>query len=195
MLFLIHFKKPKFSKRPLLVGIFLMLFGLTPVWADSGDTMNQTSDLSLAEKNLKSATTFLKENQEKPEIHTLTSGLQYKVITSGSGTPPGPTDFVTVHYRGTLQDGNVFDSSYTHNTPATFAVNAVIPGWTEILQLMSPGSKWTVYIPPQLAYGKQGVGRLIGPNALLIFDIELISVKPSLDQDQDGLSDELEDEG
>ncbi len=154
-----------------------------------------TTTTSLAEKNLIQGNAFLQENQNNPEIHSLPSGLQYKIIKEGTGISPGPTDFVTVNYRGTLTDGTEFDSSYTHNAPTTFAVNAVIPGWSEALQLMKPGAKWTIYIPPKLAYGSQGAGRLIGPNATLIFDIELISVKPALDEDQDGFNDEIEDDG
>ncbi len=153
-----------------------------------------SSEVSLAEKNLNLGKQFLTENQQKPDIHVLPNGLQYRVIKEGSGTPPTLTDFVTVNYRGTLIDGTEFDSSYTHNTPATFAVNAVIPGWTEILQLMKPGAKWVVYIPPALAYGQRGVGRLIGPNATLIFDIELLSVKPVLDDHQEDLDDDYEDD-
>lgn len=138
---------------------------------------------------------FLEENAKKPNVHTLPSGLQYKINQPGTGTPPGPTDFVTVHYRGTLIDGTEFDSSYHHDTPATFAVNAVIPGWTEALQLMSPGAKWTLYIPGNLAYGPRGAGKLIGPNATLIFDVELISIKPILDITPGGEFLDSEDDG
>jgi len=153
-----------------------------------------TADANLAAKNLAAGQKFLAENQHHAKVHVLPSGLQYRILQEGAGQPPSPTDFVTVHYRGTLIDGMEFDSSHRHNAPATFAVNAVIPGWTEALQLMKPGAKWTVYIPPQLAYGSRGVGRLIGPNATLIFDIELIAVKPAVDDSQDTL-DDFEDEG
>ena len=141
------------------------------------------------------ANQFLTENARKSDIKTTPSGLQYKIIQEGNGIPPGPTDFVTVNYRGTLVDGTEFDSSYKHNSPTTFALNTVIPGWTEALQLMKPGAKWTIYLPPTLAYGKQGAGRLIGPDATLIFDVELIAVKPSLDnsgENQLELDDEAE---
>ena len=152
------------------------------------------ADTTVAAKNLAAGQKFLTENAHKPHIHVLPSGLQYHISHEGKGQSPGPTDFVTVHYRGTLIDGTEFDSSHRHNAPATFAVNAVIPGWTEALQLMKPGAKWTVYIPPKLAYGSRGVGRLIGPNATLIFDIELLSVKPAPDDTQD-MIDDFEDDG
>lgn len=154
-----------------------------------------TAELPLAEKNAAAGQAFLEANKKNPDIHVLPSGLQYKIIKEGTGTSPGPTDFVTVNYRGTLIEGTEFDSSYTHQTPITFAVNAVIPGWSEVLQLMKPGSKFTVYIPPNLAYGQQGAGRLIGPNATLVFDIELISVKSALDENPDGSPDEIDEEG
>lgn len=119
---------------------------------------------------------FLAENKKKDGIITLPSGLQYKVINKGSGDSPKLTDEVTVNYRGTLIDGTEFDSSYSRGKPAKFKVNAVISGWTEALQIMKPGSKWQLFIPPSLAYGERGAGRDIGPNAALIFDVELLSV-------------------
>jgi FKBP-type peptidyl-prolyl cis-trans isomerase FklB len=115
---------------------------------------------------------FLIHNAKKPGVVTLPSGLQYKVIRKGSGKSPGPHDSVTVNYRGTLINGNEFDSSYREGKPATFRVDGVIKGWTEALQLMREGAKWQLYIPADLAYGKRG------PLAdkTLIFDVELISV-------------------
>ena len=107
---------------------------------------------------------------------TTPSGLKYVVITSGSGKTPGPTDKVTVHYRGTLTDGTEFDSSYKRGKPATFPVDRVIPGWTEALQLMKEGDKWKLTIPPNLAYGERGAGAAIPPNSTLIFEVELIQV-------------------
>lgn len=148
---------------------------------------------SLAEKNLAEANAFLEENKKKPNVVTLPSGLQYKVITQGTGTPPGPVDFVTVNYRGTLLDGTEFDSSYKRGTPSTFAVNAIIPGWSEALQLMTPGSKWELYVPPNLAYGEQGAGRQIEPNSLLNFEVELIAVKQPTDNDTGPLEETEED--
>ncbi len=129
------------------------------------------------EKNLKAGQTFLAENKTKEGVVTLPSGLQYKVITPGTGKTPKATDKVKTHYRGTLIDGTEFDSSYKRGKPATFPVNGVIKGWTEALQLMKEGAKWQLFIPPDLAYGKRGAGNKIGANATLIFDIELISIE------------------
>jgi FKBP-type peptidyl-prolyl cis-trans isomerase FklB len=131
----------------------------------------------LAEKNKKEGDAFLAENKSKEGVKTLPSGLQYKVVTEGTGPKPKPTDTVTVNYRGTLVDGTEFDSSYKRGQPATFPVNGVIPGWTEALQLMPTGSKWQLFIPANLAYGERGAGQNIGPNATLIFDVELLAVK------------------
>ena len=119
---------------------------------------------------------FLAENAKKPGITTLPSGLQYEVLTAGSGKKPTLTSSVTTHYHGTLPSGKVFDSSYQRGQPATFPVNGVIAGWTEALQLMPEGSKWRLYIPSDLAYGKRGAGRDIGPDSALIFDVELLKV-------------------
>lgn len=180
----------------ILLSIFIQAEAHAKINSSVPKETPQFSDsLPIAEKNLHLGKTFLEENQKKADIHSLPSGMQYKVQKEGEGQSPGPTDVVTVNYRGTLIDGTEFDSSYSRHTPATFAVNAVIPGWTEALQLMKPGAKWTVYIPSKLAYGEYGAGRLIGPNSTLIFDIELLSVKSSLDLSQEGLSDEIDDEG
>jgi len=131
----------------------------------------------LAEKNKKEGEEFLAENKTKEGVKTLPSGLQYKIITEGTGKTPKATDTVTVNYRGTLLDGQEFDSSYKRGQPATFPVNGVIGGWTEALQLMKEGAKWQLFVPADLAYGEKGAGNIIGPNAALIFDVELISVK------------------
>ena len=131
-----------------------------------------------ADKNSKESEKFLAENKAKPGVKTTASGLQYKVEKEGSGTPPKETDTVVVNYRGTLIDGTEFDSSYKRGEPATFPVNRVIKGWTEALQLMKPGAKYQLVIPPDLAYGPGGTGGDIGPNATLIFEVELMSVKP-----------------
>lgn len=130
-----------------------------------------------AEPNHKAAATFLAENGKKSDVHTTPSGLQYKVIAAGSGDSPKATDQVSVNYRGTLLDGTEFDASAKHGGPATFAVNGVIPGWTEALQLMKPGAKFQLWIPPKLAYDLDSPP-VIPPGSLLVFDVELVSVKP-----------------
>lgn len=127
--------------------------------------------------NKKAGETFLAENKKEEGVTTLPSGLQYQVLQEGSGKSPSKTDTVTTHYHGTLIDGTVFDSSYERGQPATFPVNGVIAGWTEALQLMKEGAKWRLFIPSELGYGSQGAGDDIGPNAALIFDVELLSVK------------------
>lgn len=129
-----------------------------------------------AEKNKESGQKFLEENKTKEGVVTLESGLQYKILKKGTGAIPKATDKVTTNYKGTLVDGTVFDSSYDRGKPATFPVNGVIKGWTEALQLMPVGSKWELYIPSDLAYGKRGAGQVIGPDETLIFEIELISI-------------------
>lgn len=131
----------------------------------------------LGEKNKKEGEAFLAENKKKEGVTTLPSGLQYTVIEAGTGKMPKATDTVVTNYRGTLVDGTEFDSSYKRGKPATFPVNGVIKGWTEALQRMKEGAKWKLFIPSDLAYGERGAGNTIGPNATLIFDIELISVK------------------
>ncbi|MGZ9197206.1 MAG: FKBP-type peptidyl-prolyl cis-trans isomerase [Candidatus Deferrimicrobiaceae bacterium] len=131
----------------------------------------------LAEKNKADGEAFLAGNGKKEGVKTLPSGLQYKEIAPGKGKSPKPTDTVTTHYKGTLIDGTEFDSSYKRGQPATFQVSGVIPGWTEALQLMKEGAKWQLFVPSNLAYGERGAGREIGPNATLIFEVELISVK------------------
>ena len=130
----------------------------------------------VGEKNKKEGEAFLAQNKKKQGVITLPSGLQYKVIKDGIGKTPKLTDTVTTNYRGTLLDGKEFDSSYKRGQPATFPLNGVIPGWTEALQKMKVGSKWELYIPSNLAYGENGPGT-IGPNATLIFEVELLEVK------------------
>ena len=131
-----------------------------------------------AEQNITEGKAFLEENAKKEGVTQLTSGVQYLVMESGDaeGTSPIATDTVSVHYQGTLIDGTEFDSSYARGQPAQFPVNRVIPGWTEILQLMKPGDKWQVFIPAGSAYGARGAGENIGPGATLIFDVELLEV-------------------
>jgi len=129
------------------------------------------------EKNSKAGAAFLTENAKKEGVVTLPSGLQYKVLTPGTGKKPAAADTVTVHYRGTLIDGTEFDSSFKRNEPATFPVSGVIPGWTEALQLMQEGAKWQLVIPAALAYGERGAGQQIGPNSTLVFEVELLKVQ------------------
>jgi len=131
----------------------------------------------MAEINQQEGEAFLAENKSRPGVVALPSGLQYQVLQEGTGATPGRTDKVTTHYHGTLLDGTVFDSSYERGQPATFPVNGVIAGWTEALTKMKEGAKWRLFIPSNLAYGAQGAGDDIGPNATLIFDVELLSVK------------------
>lgn len=130
----------------------------------------------LAEKNKNDGEEFLKKNKRDEDVNTLPSGLQYKILQSGSGKSPSTHDEVTVHYRGTLINGNVFDSTYDREAPATFPVSRVIPGWTEALKKMRVGDKWQIFIPSYLAYGENGYGPYIEPNSTLIFDMELIKI-------------------
>ena len=132
-----------------------------------------------AKKNLEAGQAFLEANKKKDGVVTTASGLQYKVITEGKGKQPKSTDTVIAHYRGASINGTEFDSSYQRNEPASFPVAGVIKGWQEALPMMKEGSKWQVFIPSDLAYGPRGAGNAIGPNEVLIFDIELISVKES----------------
>jgi FKBP-type peptidyl-prolyl cis-trans isomerase FklB len=126
--------------------------------------------------NKEDGAAFLAENKSKEGVITLASGLQYSVITEGSGDKPTLESNVTTHYHGTTIDGNVFDSSVQRGQPASFPVNGVIPGWTEALQLMSIGSKWKLFIPSELAYGERGAGADIGPHSTLVFEVELLSI-------------------
>lgn len=128
--------------------------------------------------NQKEGDAFLAANKSKEGVVTLPSGLQYKILKTGTGPKPTASDSVVCNYQGTLIDGKEFDSSAKHGGPATFPVGGVIKGWTEALQLMPVGSKWQLFIPPQLAYGERGAGADIGPNATLIFQVELVSIVP-----------------
>ncbi len=131
----------------------------------------------IGEKNKKEGEAFLAENKTKPGVIALPSGLQYKVITEGTGQLPKATDTVVAHYRGTLLDGTEFDSSYSRNQPLTRQVTGLVKGWQEALQLMKTGSKWQLFIPPDLAYGEHGSPPKIGPEATLIFEMELLSIQ------------------
>lgn len=131
----------------------------------------------VADDNKKKGEAFLADNKKKKGVVTLPSGLQYKVLKESKGAKPKATDTVSVHYVGTLIDGTEFDSSIKRGEPASFPVNGVIKGWTEALQLMPVGSKWQLFIPTDLAYGMQGAGPQVGPNAMLLFDVELLEIK------------------
>jgi FKBP-type peptidyl-prolyl cis-trans isomerase len=136
----------------------------------------QAKQKVLGEKNKTEGEAFLAKNKARPGVKTTASGLQYEVLKEGTGASPKPTDTVTVNYKGTLMDGTTFDSSYDRGQPATFVLNQVIPGWTEGVQLMKPGAKYKFYLPANLGYGEQGAGGVIGPNAPLVFEVELLSV-------------------
>lgn len=131
----------------------------------------------LAEKNLNDGKAFMEENAKKEGVVTLPSGLQYEIITEGSGAQPKAKDTVKCHYHGTTIKGDVFDSSVKRGTPASFPLNRVISGWTEALQLMPVGSKWRLFLPPNLAYGEEQISKEIGPNSTLIFEVELLGIK------------------
>ena len=147
---------------------------LMNIYQTSLTAEKQVQDNAILEQNKAATAIFLAENRTKAGVVELPSGLQYKMLQEGEGSFPVPTSKVTVHYKGTLIDGNVFDSSYDRGQPITFQLDGVIPGWTEGLQLMKPGGKCILYIPPQLGYGDQGVGP-IPPGSTLIFEIELLS--------------------
>jgi len=136
----------------------------------------QSKMKNAAEENRKEGMTFLLDNKTKAGVITTQSGLQYKIIRKGDGPKPKSSDQVKVHYRGSLINGEEFDSSYKRGTPATFRLDAVIKGWQEGLQLMSPGSKYEFFIPSELAYGERGAGSMIGPNATLLFEVELLDI-------------------
>ena len=137
----------------------------------------QTKQKVDGEKNKKEGEAFLAANQKKDGVITLPSGLQYKILKEGNGEKPNASQTVKCNYRGTLIDGKEFDSSYKRGEPAEFPVGQVIKGWTEALQLMPVGSKWQLFVPSDLAYGANGAGQMIGPNATLIFEVELLSIK------------------
>jgi len=136
----------------------------------------QALQAKASEATITEGKAFLAENAKRAEVVTLESGLQYEIITAGTGITPKASDKVKVHYHGTLINGTVFDSSVSRGEPATFGVTQVISGWVEALQLMPVGSKWKLYIPSDLAYGAQGAGQQIGPHTTLVFEVELIEI-------------------
>src|SRR4028118_1072490 len=137
--------------------------------------MNMKSEKATA--NLKAGEDFLEQNKKREGVMTTVSGLQYEVLTEGSGPKPKATDKVKCHYHGTLINGSIFDSSVQRGQPASFPLNMVIKGWTEALQLMSVGSKYRLFLHPTLAYGERSAGAHIQPNSTLIFDVELLGIK------------------
>jgi FKBP-type peptidyl-prolyl cis-trans isomerase FklB len=132
---------------------------------------------ALEEQNKRAGDAFLVENQAKEGVVTLPSGLQYRILNAGDGRRPTDSDLVEVSYRGSLLDGTVFDSSHARGKPSTFSVAGVIPGWREAFKLMPVGSKWELFVPPELAYGERGLGRHIGPNATLVYEMELLAIR------------------
>jgi FKBP-type peptidyl-prolyl cis-trans isomerase len=165
-----------------------LLIGISDIFQNKKTKMEQQDAMTTVQQYMQEAAekksaklkeqsaVFLEENKKKAGVTTTASGLQYSVITKGTGKAPGPNDQVTVHYVGKLTDGTVFDSSVERNEPATFGVSEVIPGWTEAMQLMHEGDKWLLVVPSDLAYGERGAGQQIPPFATLIFEVELIKV-------------------
>lgn len=153
----------------------------------------EAEQAALAEANQQASTEFLAENATREGVETTESGLQYEVIEEGDGAVPGPADVVEVHYSGTLVDGTEFDSSYQRGEPVQFGVGQVIPGWTEALQLMSVGSKWKLFIPSELGYGAGGAaGGRIGPNAALVFEVELLDIVTPEDEETEAADEAAE---
>ena len=184
-----NFKKQNLELNPdaLLAGVKDALGGKQPLLNENEvkETMTaltkeiENKQKALAEQNVKDGEKFLAENKKKEGVKTTASGLQYKVIKEGTGPKPKLTDAVVANYRGTLINGTEFDSSYKRGQPATFPLTGVIKGWTEALQLMKVGSKYQLFIPANLAYGERAIGPDIGPNSTLIFEVELLDVKPA----------------
>jgi len=154
-------------------------------YQDRAAAEQQAAIAAAGEANLAASEAFLAENATREGVVVTESGLQYEVIEAGEGASPNAEDTVEVHYRGTLVDGTEFDSSYKRGETVSFGVGQVIAGWTEALQLMSPGAKWKLFIPADLAYGPGGAGNLIGPNAALVFEVELVSVTEAADDATD----------
>ena len=162
----------------IIAGLALLYFIGEAISRRDAEEQVPVSSQPAVDNNKKEGAAFLARNKTKQGVVTLPSGLQYKILKAGNGTKkPIGSDTVECHYRGTLINGTEFDSSYRRGQPASFPVSGVIPGWTEALKLMPVGSKWQLFIPSQLAYGAQGAGRDIGPDATLIFEVELLAIK------------------
>jgi FKBP-type peptidyl-prolyl cis-trans isomerase FkpA len=165
-------KKPD-KKKPLIV--LAVLVAVVPaIWITQN---NKSSESAITGDHMEAGKKFLEENAKKAGVKTTPSGLQYEVLTEGTGPKPAATSTVEVHYEGRLLNGFIFDSSYKRKESISFPLNRVIPGWTEGLQLMPTGSKYRLYIPSELAYGARGAGADIPPNSALIFDVELIAIR------------------
>jgi FKBP-type peptidyl-prolyl cis-trans isomerase len=179
-----NFKKLGFDLdlNLLTKGIADVMSGAKPLLDDKElqetmDAFQKDTAARVSTKNKQEGAAFHADNKKKPGVTTLPSGLQYKVLKAGNGKSPKATDTVTTHYKGTLLDGTVFDSSYDRGEPTSFGVNQVIKGWTEALQLMKVGDKWQLFIPGDLAYGERGFPNSpIGPNVTLVFELELIKI-------------------
>lgn len=165
-------------KLSVIMSIIFSLFFSNAYAANSPNVSTQSQAQTTVDNKMK-GDAFLEANKKKAGVVVLPDGLQYKVLTEGKGPQATANDTVTVNYAGRLIDGTEFDSSYKRGEPATFEVSHVIPGWVEALKLMKAGSTWELYIPPALAYGEQGVPPMIGPNEVLIFKVNLISVQKS----------------
>jgi FKBP-type peptidyl-prolyl cis-trans isomerase FklB len=160
---------------------------------NTSTNMNTAAGDEDPQKNLEEGTKFLAQNSKKSGVITLPSGLQYKIIKPGEGTPPNQYNFVKVQYRGTLLNGKEFDNSENQKSPARFELSTLIAGWKEALQLMKPGAEWIIYVPSKLAYGKKGVKGKIPPNATLIFNLKLLSIEPPIaEDDSEVLADPIE---
>ena len=168
--------KDAFSGAPALMTEQVSQGAINNIF-ESYAKIREERDKKKFEPMIKEGEAFLAENKKKTGIKSTASGLQYEVLTAGTGTQPKATDKVTVHYKGTLLNGNEFDSSYKRNEPASFGLNQVIPGWTEGVQLMQEGAKYRFFVPYQLAYGSRGAGNDIPPFSTLIFEVELIKVE------------------
>ena len=153
---------------------------------DKIQTAFSTAQAEIGERNLREGAAFLAENAKRPGVQITPSGLQYEVITEGNGEKPGPGDAVLVHYKGTTIDNVVFDTTYKNGEPMEVPLDRVIPGWSEGLRMMRQGGKAILYIPPNLAYGGKGMSGAIGPNAVLIFEVELLEIiRPEMSEDGD----------
>jgi len=171
--------KSQWIRHMALIGVasFICFQASADDNASSTHIVSAQASLDSADKTKQNGASFMLENQTKPGVVTLPSGLQYKILEEGQGKKPTASDTVSVDYEGTLTNGKIFDSSYQRGQPATFPVMGVIKGWQEALQLMNTGATWMLYIPSTLAYGEKGAGSAIGPNETLIFKVKLLAIQ------------------